>query len=164
MAATRNLYLKDITKEDTHVIFHLTEIYDESRCVFGTGKAENIQICKALVDNKEDFPVASLIYKKCECDLIGAVVAHKVLDDEFDLYIFVNTVEYYLELLEYYTDKWEDDLDKQAGRFMKVTDSITVYQDNLTNLNNALAELNEQHQNGTINEADYVEGMQDIRD
>ena len=69
-----------------------------------------------------------------------------------------------LELLEYYTDKWEDDLDKQAGRFMKVTDSITVYQDNLTNLNNALAELNEQHQNGTINEADYAEGMQDIRD
>lgn len=69
-----------------------------------------------------------------------------------------------LELLEYYTDKWEDDLDKQAGRFMKVTDSITVYQDNLTNLNNALNELNEQHQNGTINEADYAEGMQDIRD
>ena len=69
-----------------------------------------------------------------------------------------------LELLEYYTDKWEDDLDKQAGRFMKVTDSITVYQDNLTALNNALNELNEQHRNGTINEADYAEGMQDIRD
>lgn len=69
-----------------------------------------------------------------------------------------------LELLEYYTDKWEDDLDKQADRFVKVTDSITVYQDNLTNLSNALDELNEQHQNGTINEADYAEGMQDIRD
>lgn len=69
-----------------------------------------------------------------------------------------------LELFEYYTDKWEDDLDKQAGRFMKITDSITVYQDNLTALNNALNELNEQHQNGTINEADYAEGMQDIRD
>ena len=47
---------------------------------------------------------------------------------------------------------------------MKVTDSIAVYQDNLTNLNNALAELNEQHQNGTINEADYAKGMQEIRD
>lgn len=69
-----------------------------------------------------------------------------------------------LELLEYYMDKWEDDLDKQANRFMKVTDSITVYQDNLANLNNALNELNEQHQNGTINEADYAEGVQDIRD
>lgn len=69
-----------------------------------------------------------------------------------------------LELLEYYMDKWEDDLDKQANRFMKVTDSITVYQDNLANLNNALTELNEQHQNGTINEADYTEGVQDIRD
>lgn len=69
-----------------------------------------------------------------------------------------------LELLEYYTDKWEDDLDKQSDRFVKVTDSIGIYQENLANLNTALNELNEQHQNGTINEADYAEGMQDIRD
>ena len=63
MAATRNLYLKNILLEDTHVLFQLTEMFDESRVVFGTGKAENAQICNALVKNKEDFPIASLIYK-----------------------------------------------------------------------------------------------------
>lgn len=82
----------------------------------------------------------------------------------YELEIETDLNENDLELFEYFVDKWEDDLSKQDESFIKVTQSIGTYQDNLTNLSDALADLNAQHSAGEINEADYVEGMQEIRD
>lgn len=82
----------------------------------------------------------------------------------YELEIETELNENDLELFEYFVDKWEDDLSKQDESFIKVTQSIGTYQDNLTNLSDALANLNAEHAAGEINEADYVEGMQEIRD
>ena len=69
-----------------------------------------------------------------------------------------------LEILQYYQDLYEDNLDKQGDLMRNLTSQAQEYESNILVLNEAMAELQQKFANGEINEADFAEGMQELRD
>ena len=69
-----------------------------------------------------------------------------------------------LELLQYYQDTYEDNLDKQDDLMRNLTQQAQEYESNILVLNDAMAELQAKFAAGEINEADFAEGMQELRD
>lgn len=69
-----------------------------------------------------------------------------------------------LEILQYYQDTYEDNLDKQDDLMRNLTQQAQEYESNILVLNDAMAELQAKFAAGEINEADFAEGMQELRD
>lgn len=69
-----------------------------------------------------------------------------------------------LEILQYYQETYEDNLDKQDDLMRNLTQQAQEYESNILVLNNAMAELQAKFAAGEINEADFAEGMQELRD
>lgn len=69
-----------------------------------------------------------------------------------------------LEILEYYQDLYEDNLDKQDDLMRNLTQQAKEYESNILVLNDAMAQLQAKFASGEINEADFAEGMQELRD
>lgn len=69
-----------------------------------------------------------------------------------------------LEILQYYQDTYEDNLDKQDDLMRNLTQQAQEYESNILVLNEAMAELQAKFAAGEINEADFAEGMQELRD
>lgn len=66
--------------------------------------------------------------------------------------------------LQYLRNSWEDFLDKQDDSFTKMTEEALIYEDNLKILGASFDELNAAYADGTLNQADYASGMQDLND
>lgn len=66
--------------------------------------------------------------------------------------------------LQYLRNSWEDFLDKQDDSFAKMTEEALIYEDNLKILGASFDELNAAYADGTLNQADYAAGMQDLND
>lgn len=69
-----------------------------------------------------------------------------------------------LEILEYYQEMYEDNLDKQDDLMRNLTQQAQEYEANVLVLNEAMAELQAKFASGEINEADFAEGMQELRE
>lgn len=69
-----------------------------------------------------------------------------------------------LEILEYYQEMYEDNLDKQDDLMRNLTQQAKEYESNVLVLNEAMAELQAKFAAGEINEADFAEGMQTLRE
>ena len=69
-----------------------------------------------------------------------------------------------LEILQYYQDTYEDNLDKQDDLMRNLTQQAQEYESNILVLNDAMADLQAKFAAGEINEADFAEGMQELRD
>lgn len=69
-----------------------------------------------------------------------------------------------LELLEYYQEKYSEELDKQDEAYNTILGSMLEYESNLVALGEAYDELNRKRKDGLITDADYAETMQDLQD
>ena len=69
-----------------------------------------------------------------------------------------------IKMMQHLRDAWEDYLDKQDDSFRSMTEEAQKYTENLQTLETAMDELKTAYNNGTLNEADYASGMQDIND
>ena len=69
-----------------------------------------------------------------------------------------------IKLLQYFRDKWEDLFQMQDESMRYMTEEALKYESNLKTLGTAMDELNAAYGNGTLNQADYATGMQDVND
>lgn len=69
-----------------------------------------------------------------------------------------------LELLEYYQEKYSEELDKQDEAYNTILGSMLEYESNLAALGEAYDELNRKRRDGLITDADYAETMQNLQD
>lgn len=69
-----------------------------------------------------------------------------------------------LALLEYYQEKYSEELDKQDEAYNTILGSMLEYESNLAALGEAYDELNRKRRDGLITDADYAETMQDLQD
>jgi hypothetical protein len=69
-----------------------------------------------------------------------------------------------LELLEYYQEKYSEELNKQDEAYNTILGSMLEYESNLVALGDAYDELNRKRKDGLITDADYAETMQDLQD
>ena len=81
----------------------------------------------------------------------------------YELELKIDMNERDLELLEYYQDKYEDQLSKQDELFNTFLGSMAEYESNLANLGTAYEQLNAKFAAGLINEADYAEAVADLQ-
>ena len=69
-----------------------------------------------------------------------------------------------IKILEYYQSLYEDQLDRQDEALRNLTYQAMEYESNLAVVSEAMAKLKEQHDNKSINDADYAEGLKELRD
>ena len=71
-----------------------------------------------------------------------------------------------VEILEYYQKLYEDNLDSQGKLMRNLTQQAQEYESNMAVITTAMAELKAEYDNGNgpLNEADFVEGMQQLQD
>ena len=69
-----------------------------------------------------------------------------------------------IKMMQYFRDKWEDLYEMQDESMRYMTEEAARYEDNLKTLGTAMDELNAAYASGTLNQADYATGMQDIND
>ena len=69
-----------------------------------------------------------------------------------------------IEILEYYNSLHENQLDMQDESLRNLTAQAQEYASNIGVVNEAMAELERQHDSKQINDADYAEGMKELRD
>lgn len=69
-----------------------------------------------------------------------------------------------VKYLQYLRDKWEETLDKADESMQSMIDEAAKYEDNLKSLQQEQNELDAAFAAGTLNEADYATGLQDIND
>ena len=69
-----------------------------------------------------------------------------------------------LALLDYYQEKYSEELDKQDEAYNTILGSMLEYESNLVALGEAYDELNRKRRDGLITDADYAETMQDLQD
>lgn len=81
----------------------------------------------------------------------------------YELELKIDMNERDLELLEYYQDKYEDQLSKQDELFNTFLGSMAEYESNLANLGTAYEQLNVKFAAGLINETDYAEAVADLQ-
>ena len=65
---------------------------------------------------------------------------------------------------QYFRNKYEDFLEMQDESFALMTEEALKYEDNLSIIETEMNELTAAYANGTLNQADYAEGMQDVND
>ena len=81
---------------------------------------------------------------------------------ELELNLEVNEKD--IELLEYFQSKYEDTLHAQDELFGSLMESAAQYEDNLSAIDRAYRDLLGAYTSGTINEADYAEGLKELSD
>lgn len=69
-----------------------------------------------------------------------------------------------IKMMQYFRDKWEELYDMQDESMRYMAEEAIKYEDNLKTLGNAMDKLNAEYANGTLNEADYAAGLQDVND
>ena len=71
-----------------------------------------------------------------------------------------------VEILEYYQKLYEDNLDSQGKLMRNLTQQAQEYESNMAVITTAMAELKAEYNDGKgpLNEADFVEGMQQLQD
>ena len=119
---------------------------------------------KELIDKYEESHDQ---YLEAQNDLIeqqNELSAKKLEIIQYKVEYKIDINEDDLAILEYYQDKYDDDLDKQGEAMQNLIAQHKEYEDNLSILNNALAELNQKYQAGEITQADYQSGLADIQD
>ena len=81
---------------------------------------------------------------------------------ELELNLEINEKD--IELLEYFQSKYEDTLHAQDELFGSLMESAAQYEDNLSAIDRAYRDLLGAYTSGTINEADYAEGLKELSD
>ena len=69
-----------------------------------------------------------------------------------------------LERLEYFQEKYADDLEHQDEAYAATFDTMLEYENNLAAIREAMAELDRKKRDGIINDEDYAEAMQEFYD
>ena len=82
----------------------------------------------------------------------------------YELEVKLDLNERDVKLLEYYSKKYEEYLDKQDEVFNNTINKALEYQEDLNHLYTAYDQLVAEYMNGTLTEADYIQGLQDIQD
>ena len=80
----------------------------------------------------------------------------------YELELKLNMNERDLELLGYYQNKYENDLEKQDELFNTFIQSALEYENNLVSLGQAYEELNAKYAAGLINKEDYAKAIGDL--
>ena len=83
---------------------------------------------------------------------------------QYKLELVVDLNEADIELLEYYQDLFEDDLTKSDDLLRNMTSQAKQQGESLATLLDAYRELQTLYETGNLNEADFVEGMEELRD
>lgn len=81
---------------------------------------------------------------------------------KMDVQLDINKAD--LDILDYYIKKYKDDLDKQSSSMDNLLKQAKEYESNMSIITDAQAELSAAFASGELNEADYVDGMNKLRD
>jgi F0F1-type ATP synthase membrane subunit b/b' len=88
-----------------------------------------------------------------ETEKITYILEYKVEMNERDL-----------AKLEYYQDKYADDLERQGDVYAAIYGSMLEYESNLAAISEAMAELDRKRRDGLINDEDYAETLAELYD
>lgn len=81
----------------------------------------------------------------------------------YELELKIDMNERDLEMLEYYQEKYSEELGNQDKLFNTFIQSAAEYEDNLAQLGKAYDDLNRQYEAGLINEAHYAEAITELQ-
>lgn len=117
---------------------------------------------KTAIDNYEESLAKAAESEEALLDLQNQIsqLALEKITYKVEIQTTLNDSD--LQILEYFQKKYEEVLGSQDEMMSSLMASASEYEDNLSIINSAIATLNAQYAAGTINEADYVSGMEDL--
>lgn len=117
---------------------------------------------KTAIDNYEESLAKAAESEEALLDLQNQIsqLALEKITYKVEIQTTLNDSD--LQILEYFQKKYEEVLGSQDEMMSSLMASASEYEDNLSVINSAIATLNAQYAAGTVNEADYVSGMEDL--